>query len=598
MRTRGAFALPARTTCSLHRIVSHNLKKELWFGPRLGASDTVFRLWAPADANVAVELEGSQPIRMACGGEGRREARVGTNADTRYRFNIGDKIRVPDPASRAQDGDIADASIVTNPDSYQWQCKSWRGRPWEETILYELHVGLLGGFAGVLGHLERIARLGFTAIELMPVADFPGQRNWGYDGVLPYAPDRAYGTPDDLKQLIDHAHLLGLMVFLDVVYNHFGPDGNWLAEYAPQFFRTDVPTPWGAAIDFRQPMVRRFYIENALYWIDEFRFDGLRLDAVHAIRNSGFLDELAREVRAGIPPDRRVHLVIENDDNDAELLHSGFDAQWNDDIHHALHVLLTGESQGYYSDYAAAPAEALARALTEGFVYQGQPSPFRGGQLRGTPSGDLPASAFVSFIQNHDQIGNRAFGERLTRLARPQALRAAVALLLLAPQIPLVFMGEEAGAEEPFLYFTDFNPELARLVREGRRGEFAKFAQFSDPKLREQIPDPNAESTFEKSRPSFDGPRAEDWNAWYSALLRLRKNEIIPRLKGAQGIDARAVARAAVVAHWRMANGERLTIATNLGSESARVELPRVAPIWGQTHESLPPDSTTVWIEP
>lgn len=571
--------------------------KSLWFGPRVLSRGAEFRLWAPAQREIALDVDGHAPVPMSPASEGLREAVSPMRAGARYRFRIDGALLVPDPASRAQDGDIGDPSLVVDPESYRWRCSDWRGRPWEETIFYELHVGALGGFDGVAAQLARIARLGFTAVELMPVADFPGRRNWGYDGVLPFAPDRAYGSPEQLKHLVDRAHKLGLMVFLDVVYNHFGPDGNRLAEYAPQFFRTDLKTPWGGAIDFREPMVRRFFIENALYWIHEFRFDGLRLDAVHAIRDEKFLVELAREVRASVPAERHVHLVVENDDNDAHLLRNGFDAQWNDDFHHALHVLLTGESGGYYADYAETPTRALARALAEGFVYQGELSRHRGA-ARGAPSADLRPTAFVSFLQNHDQIGNRAFGERLTMLADRHALRAAIALQLLCPQIPLVFMGEEAGACEPFLYFTDHNPDLAEAVRRGRREEFAKFPEFADPARREQIPNPNAQETFERSRPDFGGADAAEWNDFHSNLIRLRRMHIIPRLKGAYAEGAEVLGEGAVLARWRMSDCAKLSLAINLGRHAVRGSFPDCAPFWGEAGPDLAANSTAAWIEP
>ena len=389
---------------------------------------------------------------------------------------------VPDPASRAQAGDVHGASVVVDPSAYRWRNEQWRGRPWKETVFYELHAEVLGGFPGVANELTRLAELGITAVELMPIAEFPGARNWGYDGVLPFAPESSYGSPDALKSLIDAAHDNGLMIFLDVVYNHFGPDGNYLARYAPEMFRSDVNTPWGPAIDFRRKEVRRFFTDNALYWLIEYRFDGLRFDAVHAITEPDWLDEMAAEVREQIP-DRNIHLVLENDDNTVRHLARGFDAQWNDDGHHVLHLLLTGEQQGYYRDYADRPAERLARCLKEGFVYQGEPSPHRGGKPRGTASANLPPTAFVLFLQNHDQVGNRAFGERLAALAEPLALNAAVALQLLCPQIPLLFMGEEIASTAPFVFFTDDNDELAEAVRKGRRREFASFPKFSDPKL-------------------------------------------------------------------------------------------------------------------
>jgi malto-oligosyltrehalose trehalohydrolase len=532
---------------------------------------------------------------MARSAEGWHEALAECGHGTRYKFVIGD-IAVPDPASRMQDRDVHDWSVVTDPSSYEWQHNEWSGRPWEEAVLYELHPGLFGGFGGVEKHLERLANLGITAIELMPVADFPGERNWGYDGVLPFAPDRSYGTPDELKRLIDTAHRHDLMMFLDVVYNHFGPDGNYLGLYAPEFFDESKHTPWGAAIDFRQPEVRRFFIENATYWLDEFRFDGLRFDAVHAICDESFLPELAREIRSAVAPSRHIHLVVENDDNDSGLLRNGFDAQWDDDLHHVLHVLLTGEERGYYEDYGGDPAVKLARGLSEGFIYQGDPSPFRGGARRGSSTEDLSPTRFVFFLQNHDQIGNRAFGERLASLANPKALEAAVALQMLSPDIPLIFMGEEVGAREPFLYFTDHHdPKLAEAVREGRRREFAKFPEFADEEKRAKIPDPNAIETFQICIPRF-APNST--SRLYSELLRLRREYIVPGLRGAVSEGAWAIGPAAVLARWRLNDGAFLTVACNLGEQEANAELPESEPIWGARSEgALPPATTLVWIE-
>ena len=428
-------------------------------------------------------------------------------AGSRYRYQLDNGLRIADPAARAQEDDVQGPSLVVDPHRYAWQNPAWAGRPWSQTVLYELHVGTFsdeGTFDGVRQKLSHLAGLGVTAIELMPLADFAGRRNWGYDGVLPFAPDRAYGEPDDLKRLIDEAHGLGLMVFLDVVYNHFGPDGNYLPLLAPEFFTEDIPTPWGAAINYALRPVRDFVIDNALYWLEEYRFDGLRLDAVHAIEDASevhILTELAETVRWVIGRERYVHLVLENDANQARYLERDagghtlhYDAQWNDDFHHVAHALLTGERAGYYADYADRPVERLARALDRGFIYQGEPSAHRGGVPRGEPSGDLPPLAFVDFLQNHDQIGNRAFGERLTTLAEPARLKMMQALLLLAPQVPLLFMGEEWGAEEPFLFFCDFHDELADAVREGRRREFAHFPEFANAAARARIPDPNADA--------------------------------------------------------------------------------------------------------
>jgi maltooligosyltrehalose trehalohydrolase len=542
------------------------------FGANLvGAEQTRFRIWAPGQQELSLAIEGREPLAMTGCAGGWFEATADCGAGTRYRYLLQDGIAVPDPASRAQSDDVHGPSIVVDPAAYKWRNEVWRGRPWDEAVLYELHAGILGGFAGVTRELPRLADLGVTAVELMPIAEFPGARNWGYDGALLFAPENSYGTPDQLKALIDAAHDYRLMVFLDVVYNHFGPDGNYLGAYAPNMFRSDVTTPWGPAIDFRHKEVRRFFTENALYWLSEFRFDGLRLDAVHAITEPDWLHEMATEVRARIR-DRNVHLVLENEDNTASHLAGHFDAQWNDDGHHVLHRLLTGEHQGYYRDYRDNPAALLARCLKEGFVYQGEPSLYRGGKGRGTPSADLPPTAFVLFLQNHDQVGNRAFGERLTSLTEPAALKAAIALQLLCPQIPLIFMGEENASDAPFLFFTDHSEKLARAVRDGRRREFARFQQFSDPELLQKIPDPNAHETFDHSKPVVGAGDAKSRQDLYRRLLTLRRENIVPRLNGTRALDAQAVGAAAVSARWRMGDGAILTLACNLGSEAATIE--------------------------
>ena len=546
----------------------------------LGNNRARFRLWAPGQNKIDIELNGGTLVAMTAQADGWFEAEIDCAPGDTYFYRLGTGEKVPDPASRQQADDVHGPSGVVDPAAFPWRQTGWRGRPWHETVLYELHAGTFGGFAGLCGELDRLADLGITAIELMPIADFSGKRNWGYDGVLPFAPDRAYGTPEELKTLIDEAHARGLMVFLDVVYNHFGPEGNYLGLYAPQFFRDDLKTPWGAAIDFRKPPVRRFFIENALYWLQEYRFDGLRFDAVHAIADETFLGELAAEVRATMGPDRHVHLVLENDDNAAGHLRHGFDAQWNDDAHHVFHVLLTGERDGYYSDYAAHPAEKLARCLASGFVYQGDPSPYRKGVKRGTPSDDLAPTAFVLFLQNHDQIGNRPLGDRLTTLADPQALRAATALLLLSPNIPLLFMGEEEMSRTPFQFFTDFTGDLAKAVRDGRRREFAGFKGF----VSDDIPDPNAAATFDNSR-FHAKPEAEDF---HRKLLQLRHTLIVPRLAGARSIKAAAIGPAAVAASWRMGDGAVLTILVNLGREPCDATLPHGTPIFATSGAIVP----------
>ncbi|TFF14242.1 malto-oligosyltrehalose trehalohydrolase [Pseudomonas sp. BCA14] len=528
----------------------------------LDAQHTQFALWAPDAFYVSVEFKDGKSIPMLPQADGWFEVEAKCPAGTCYRYNVDGEADVPDPASRAQASDVHGWSVVVDPLAYPWQNSQWQGRPWHEAVIYELHVGALGGYAAVEKHLPRLAELGFTAIELMPVAQFPGERNWGYDGVLPYAPQSSYGTPEQLKHLIDSAHEHGLAVILDVVYNHFGPDGNYLGQYAKAFFQEDVHTPWGAGIDFDRREVQDFFLDNALMWLLEYRFDGLRLDAVHAIDNPGFLRALAQRVREQVDLGRQVWLVLENEHNQANLLEHDFDAQWNDDGHNALHVLLTGETDAYYSDFAADTTAKLARCLSEGFIYQGQPT--RHDKSRGEPSGHLPPSAFVLFLQNHDQIGNRALGERLHQLCTPQALKAATTLLLLSPMIPLVFMGDEVAAEEPFLFFTDHHGELAEAVREGRRNEFADFAAFNDPEQREQIPDPNALATFQRSIPSFT---ENEHTQLYRQLLSLRHQHIAPHLPGCVALGARVLAEGAVSARWRLGNGSLLQIDLNLSAE-------------------------------
>ncbi len=528
-----------------------------------------FAVWAPSVPSMVLELDGADLPMIA--DDGWFTAHAPAKPGTRYKFRTADGLSFPDPASRAQFGDVHAASVVVDHAGYAWKTTQWRNRPWHEAVIYELHVGALGGFSAVRAKLPEIASLGITAIELMPVADFPGARNWGYDGVLSYAPDAAYGTPDELRALVDTAHGLGLMVFLDVVYNHFGPDGAYIHAVAKPFFDEGVHTPWGAAIDFKKPEVCDFFIANALMWLRDYRFDGLRFDAVHAINPPEFLPRLAAEIRAGVPGP--VHLVLENEDNRASILRRGpgapgFDAQWADDFHHCLHVLLTGEREGYYEDFQD-PARQLVRVLSEGFAYQGETPP-KYGKPRGEPSGHLPPTAFVVCLQNHDQIGNRAMGERLTVLADPQALRAARALLLLCPFIPMLFMGEEWGTRTPFLFFTDHNADLAGKVREGRRKEFAHFSAFQDESKRALIPDPNVESTFAASIPNAAEAARDGYRAILMetrALLDLRRDHVTPGIPGAQSAGAQLLGPRAVRASWELGNGTTLTIESNLGAE-------------------------------
>ena len=551
------------------------------FGAECRGDTTRFRLWAPSARRVRLELgrRGERTLDMQALEGGWHELAVpGVGHGAAYRFRCDDSGHaVPDPASRANPWDVGGPSVVIDPRRYEWTDAAWRGRPWHEAVICELHVGTFtpqGTFAAAMSKLPHLREAGITAIELMPVADFAGRRGWGYDGVLQFAPDSAYGVPEDLKRLVESAHAHGLMVLLDVVYNHFGPEGNHLGSYARDFFNDAHQTPWGAAINFdgaNARTVRDFFVHNALYWIDEYRIDGLRMDAIHAIADDSathIVEEIAHAVAAGPGRERHVHVVLENDANSARLIERGARAQWNDDAHHGFHVLLTGERDGYYADYAADAPRLLARALAEGFSWQGEPSAHRGGERRGEPSAHLPLTAFVPFLQNHDQVGNRAMGERLAALVDAAHLRLATAMLLLAPSVPLVYMGDEFAAKTPFLYFCDFQGELAAAVREGRRREFAAFARFGDERARAAIPDPNDERTFLASKLDWDSLRLRGHAAaleHFRNLTALRAAAIVPRLaRGEAHGTYTAAAPGLVAVDWTLGDGSGLFLRANL----------------------------------
>jgi malto-oligosyltrehalose trehalohydrolase len=572
------------------------------FGAKLTTDGASVRLWAPAAKRADLQLA-KKSCAMRRGQDGWFSADISdVKAGARYKFRIDDEIDVPDPASAFQPDDVFGPSELIDHASYRWRASEWRGRPWQETVAMEIHVGTFtreGSFRAMIEKLDHLADTGITTLELMPLADFAGSRNWGYDGVLWYAPDATYGRPDDLKTLIDEAHLRGLMVFLDVVYNHFGPEGNYLGRYAPGFF-TKAQTPWGSAIDYEVPEVRAFAIENALYWLRQYRFDGLRLDAVHAIAEPGasaMLRDLSEAVgQLALETSRYIHLILENDDNRASILDTTQDpprgkyrAQWNDDYHHAWHVLLTGETQGYYGDYRNSPKGAIARTLAAGFFYQGEASPYRGGRCRGEPSGKLPPTAFVNYLQNHDQIGNRAFGDRLESAVGVAAIEAALAITLLAPAIPMLFMGEEWGSKVPFPFFCDFKGDLAEAVRKGRHREYA----WAYAKCEDRAPDPLAPSTFESAILDWatcNEPAGRRRLELIRRLLTIRRREIIPRLAGASFGDAQAD-DGLLRAYWRLGDGSILRMQANL-SNRAIAEQPetRGTSIWGDdTHETIAP---------
>ena len=563
------------------------------FGAQITDEGVRFALWAPTSRDVRLVVDGAEHAMPDAGEGWRRIVVPEARAGSRYAFRVDDGLLVPDPASRFQPDDVHKDSAVVDPASFHWTDGDWKGRPWEETVLYELHVGTAtpeGTYAGLMGKLEELKALGVTAIELLPLAEFPGRRNWGYDGVMPFAPDAAYGTPDDLKRLVDRAHALGLMIFIDVVYNHFGPAGNYLNAYAKTFFTDRHQTPWGAGINFDGEQcgpVRDFFVHNALYWLEEYHVDGLRFDAVHAILDdseTNIIAEIAERARAALPG-REVHLVLENDANEARwlprdeggrpTLHT---AQWNDDLHHCWHTLLTGEADGYYVDYADAPVQRLGRCLAEGFAYQGDPSAHRGGEARGEPSAHLPPSAFVGFLQNHDQIGNRAFGERISDLTSPERLALARAGLILSPQIPMLYMGEEWAASTPFLYFVDFSEDqaLADAVREGRRREFANFKAFAEQQGERDIPDPTAEDTFVASRLDWSEarrpPHAEVLGQTRE-LLALRAREVVPLTKSRFRNASFDEPQPGVLdVSWHFEAGS-LRLLANFGSDAAEMAL-------------------------
>jgi malto-oligosyltrehalose trehalohydrolase len=542
-----------------------------------------FRLWAPAADAVDLKIiDDDATYRLGRVNDGWHELAVpSAAAGTKYQFLLPDGTIVPDPASRYQPEDVKGPSEVVDQSSFTWQDDSWRGRPWHEAILYELHIGTFteeGTFLAAIDKLDHLVELGVTGIEIMPVADFPGKRNWGYDGVLLYAPDSSYGRPEDFKQLISAAHERGLMVLLDVVYNHFGPDGNYLPLYAPQVFTKHHKTPWGDAVNYDDQgseVVREFVIQNALYWLDEFHLDGLRFDAVHEIKDDSpkhLLEELAERIHV-FAGSRPIHLILENEKNQAQRLTRdaegqplAFTAQWNDDMHHVLHTAATLEAQGYYGDYKDDP-EKLGKALAEGFAYQGETMPSIG-KPRGEPSAQLPPGAFVTFMQNHDQIGNRAFGERISDIASSGAVRAIAATYLLLPQTPMLFMGEEWCTAKPFPFFCDFEGELGDLVRKGRRDEFKNFAAFQDPAQRDRIPDPQAVETFLLGKLDWeqkDYGIHNDWLRWYKRIIGVRKASVTPMLSTLRGNAANFEIKGngAVFVVWNV-DGGQLQLAANL----------------------------------
>ncbi|MBX9458680.1 MAG: malto-oligosyltrehalose trehalohydrolase [Rhizobium sp.] len=553
------------------------------FGPILTTSGANFRIWAPRQDRMRLVLDGGDTLPMQAVEDGWHALHVeGVRPGARYGFMLDSGIVVPDPASRFQPDDVHERSELIDHGAFQWATRGWLGRPWTESVIYEAHIGTfteVGTFLAAIERLDDLAELGITVLQLMPVADFPGRRGWGYDGVLPYAPEASYGRPDDLKSLVDAAHSRGISVMLDVVYNHLGPDGNYLPNYAP-FFTDRHKTPWGDGPNFdgdAAAPVRALIVENAIYWIDEFRIDGLRLDAVHAILDDSdrhILHEIAERVRSHAGA-RQVHLVVENEQNDADLLDRDrtgaptlYTAQWCDDIHHVLHSAATGESDGYYADYSGDPAK-FARALAEGFVYQGEVMPHKG-KPRGKPSAHLPPTAFISFIQNHDQIGNRLFGDRLGETLPDERLKALAAIYLLAPQIPMLFMGEEWAASTRFPYFCDFHDALNAAVRDGRKQEFGHDP--SQAGAAEDAPDPTTEATFRSAKLRWEERKTAGHVGMlrdYRHLIALRQEHVLPLLDDIGSRRAGYLLRGSVISvHW-YAGQRTLTLVVNIGAADA-----------------------------
>ena len=557
-------------------------EEESKFGTQLTTTGVRFRLWAPRAKAVSVKIyEPKQFIEMMPLSRGWFEVEVdGVGPGALYRFVLEDGTEVPDPASRFQPEDVQGPSEVIDPRGYKWHDIGWRGRPWEECIFYELHVGAFtpeGTFRAVIEQLDYLVALGITAIQLMPIADFAGRWNWGYDGAMLFAPDSSYGRPEDLKALVDAVHARGLTIFLDVVYNHYGPKGNYMGVYAPVM--TDKhDTPWGPAVNFDDEgsrMIRDFVFANARHWLNEYRFDGLRFDALHAIKDDGpkhMLETLAEQIRASTDG-RHIHLVAENSKNQTGWLVRLSDgtprlytAQWSDDIHHLLHWATTGEDFWYYADYAGR-IDLLARALAEGCAWQGE---FREheNQLWGEPSAHLPPTAFVSFIQNHDHIGNRPFGERIGQLTSEQAARTMAAIMLLSPQVPLLFMGEEVGTKQPFLYFSDVGQELADDIRQSRKDEMKRIPGLME---KGDPPDPMAEETFRSCKLDLHLAIEGDnrFTALYRQLISIRKEHIVPRLAGIAGRAGsyEVVGSRAFKVSWKLGDGSELSLLANLGPE-------------------------------
>lgn len=533
-----------------------------------------FSVWAPAAQSVEVEVDDRRRHPLSPESNGVWSAFVpGLHPGGRYRYVLDGTLKRPDPYSRSQPEGVHGPSEVIDADAFEWHDDGWRGISIKGLVIYQLHVGTAtpdGTFDALISHLPRLAALGVNAIQLLPVAEFPGMRNWGYDGVDLFAVSHVYGGPIGLKRLVDAAHGRGLGVIVDVIYNHFGPDGNYLRDFSHDYFTDRFQTPWGEALNYSCAWMRRLVLDNARYWIHEYHADGLRLDATHAIFDESsphILAELSTTVRTSVAESREVVLIAETGENDVRYLRPaeergfGLDAVYADDFHHILRRYLAGDHEGYYADYEGTLTE-LARCIEHGWLYEGQPTR-RSGAARGTPADDLPAWQFLYVLQNHDQVGNRAFGERLNHDIDPRRFAAASALLLFLPHTPMLFMGQEFGTSTPFQFFTDHSPELGRLVTEGRRREFQAFSSFADPARREEIPDPQAEATFLNSKLHVEeaniSPGAE-LQGLYQRMLTLRRTDPVLRDQARERMTARALTDDVLAVHRWSGPEERLLL--------------------------------------
>jgi maltooligosyltrehalose trehalohydrolase len=557
--------------------------RRLPIGAELSTSTTAHvRVWAPRAERVDVVLEkDGRAVSLAAESDGYHGGIVeDAPAGTRYRLRLDGDRPLPDPASRFQPEGPHGPSCVIDPTRFAWTDSAWGGVCLERQVIYEMHIGTFtheGTWQAATHELAELARVGITVIELMPVADFPGRFGWGYDGVDLFAPTRLYGEPDDFRRFVDRAHALGLGVILDVVYNHLGPDGNYLKQFSEHYFTDRYPNDWGEAINFdgeHASHVREFFLANAAYWIDEYHLDGLRLDATQQIYDSSpdhILTAIARRVRAAAGP-RSTLLVAENEPQDARLVRPleaggyGIDAVWNDDFHHTAVVALTGLNAAYYSDYLGRPQEFVS-ALKWGYLYQGQRYRWQK-KRRGTPTFGLPPAKFVTFIQNHDQIANSARGHRRHLLTSPGRYKAMTALMLLGPGTPMLFQGQEFGASAPFLYFADHKPELARLVRHGRADFLRQFPALAAPEIQARLPDPADIATFQQSKLDLsERERHGEVYALHTDLLSIRRDDAVFAAQRAGGLDGAVLAlEAFVIRYFGGDAGDRLLL-VNLGRE-------------------------------